>query len=68
LPHQVKAVASIANVFESIDFMPVTGLLKDVANPQYANIPYMHATKIAVCIIMPFNTHDKATKFLTTKA
>ncbi|HMY00907.1 MAG TPA: DEAD/DEAH box helicase family protein, partial [Agitococcus sp.] len=39
LPHQVKAVASIANVFESIDFMPVTGLLKDVANPQYANIP-----------------------------
>ncbi|HNC04613.1 MAG TPA: DEAD/DEAH box helicase family protein, partial [Agitococcus sp.] len=39
LPHQVKAVASIANVFESIDFMPVTGLLKDVANPQYANNP-----------------------------
>lgn len=39
LPHQVKAVASIANVFENIDFMPVAGLLKDVANPQYTNNP-----------------------------
>lgn len=39
LLHQVKAVASIANVLESIDFYPVAGLLKDVANPQFANNP-----------------------------